>query len=156
MQKTDNDVVKKDFDANLLGRLAGSLEDQSVLLRTLQETAATNSKESSSNSTKLDSAHARLGKLEHTINGNGDPGIKTRLALAERDANSMGTRLKEMEDWKSSLSNQQIQELKDDKKTGSASRLSSLLVVIALLLSAISLIPTCGPLAYKAFKSSSK
>lgn len=140
-----------DIDPKLLGRLAATLEENGTALKTIQATQTQAAGERSANKSSTESAHARLKTLEHTVNGNGGDGLKTKIRLLEQDLKVTKAELDKLEKWKDSLGDKQIAELQQEKKDGKERGLQIWLAVAALLIAIGSMVGSCGPQWFKAW-----
>lgn len=75
--------MAEDYDKTLLGRLGGSLDEQGRALKTIQGGQIVLQAKSATHDTQIDSAHARLKSLEHSIHGNGSDGLRTEMRLVQ-------------------------------------------------------------------------
>lgn len=133
------------LDPELLGRIAGSLEEQGLALRQLQVSVVANNVQTGENKTKIDSAHARLKNLEEAVNGNGKPGLKTDQALLQQQLASAQEDIKTLKTWREGLGDRKIQTLEQEKREEKRVRNATILTVIAIVISFASMVSNCGP-----------
>jgi predicted nucleic acid-binding Zn-ribbon protein len=142
----------REVDPELLGRLAERLEETGRALKALTSQAVQNQAQLSSLHTKVDSAHARLKVIEHKVDGNGGRGLKTEVELLKNDLRRIEDGLKTMQKWRESLSDKKVQELQEAHKEGKTRSLQVWLAAIALLVALGSMIGSCGPQWFKAWR----
>lgn len=86
------------IDPGLLGRLAGSLDEQGQALKSIQSAHAVIHGKVSSHEAQIESAHARIKTLEQHINGNGDDGLKTAVRLVQENQKRMTTEIEKAQE----------------------------------------------------------
>ena len=144
----------------LLGQLAESLEETGRALKDLTSKTAGVHVQTSSLQTGLDSAHARLKKVEDSINGNGSAGLKTELGLVKKDIENIANDLRVLTEWRNSLTENKIKVLEvaqaESKKSHADGRIkgrNSLLTLLAIVIALGSMLSNCGPQWIKAWGS---
>ena len=169
-------MAQDDLDKVLLGKVAGSLDEQGHALKTLQEKQGDHGSLLSNAEARITSAHARIKDIDHTVNGNArDNGLKTDVVLMDQRLDTMEKQIEDclvvkqkahtsessvraLLNWKESLSNKEIEDLKAERKDSKAEkkdsrslRASVALALVAMFLSLASMATNCGPQAVKAW-----
>jgi len=102
--------------------------------------------------TKVDAAHARLGRLEGKLDGNGgSDGVRADIAVLKSSLRATVIEVKEIIGWKNGFANKQVdlvrQELQRTQSEGLQNRdfrWGTLLGVIGMIMAAVALFKDCG------------
>jgi predicted nucleic acid-binding Zn-ribbon protein len=143
----------RDLDPELIGRLAGGLEETGSALKSLQVSMSMVVERLSAVETKVDAAHARLGKLESKLDGSaGSDGVRAEIAVLKSSLSTAKNDVKDLQSWKNNFNNKQIeiirgelQRTKDDGLKNRDFRWSTLIGVGGALMAAVALLKDCAP-----------
>lgn len=142
--KIDNELLLRIAEG--LDTAGASYRDVKADLLAMRQDITAMRGELSSNTSSVESAHARLKGIELTINGAGqDMGVKTRLELIDKDIQSLKSSVDDFGAWRNNLSASQIEELKSDSKTSRTFNVQMMLTIAALGIAFASMIASCGP-----------
>jgi predicted nucleic acid-binding Zn-ribbon protein len=146
----------REVDPELLGRLAERLEETGRTVKAFSAQNAQLSVQVSSLQTSVDSAHARLKGIEHTVNGNGGKGLKTELELAKKDIELAEDGVKALQKWREGLGDKKIEDLQAAQKEGRAGLRNTILTLAAIFIALGSMFASCGPQWFKAWGPADK
>jgi len=138
------------INQELLGRLAQGLEESGHALKAQSAKLTQICVQVGSIETQLVSAHARLKKLEEKIDGNGNQGLRTDIALARKEISGISETLKGLQIWRRELGDKKFNELKTEARQDKNLRWMVVLALASMLIALGSLVGTCGPKLLKA------
>lgn len=138
-------MAKNDFDATLLGKLAGSLDEIGEALRVMRVEGTTNSKDIATVLAEVRIASDRIKALEKSLNGNGQPGLKTEVAQVKSRQDELEKQVAEITEWRNTVSQKKI----DDLTSKAAGRPAFWISVIGILVALAVGVPACMPIFRK-------